>query len=300
MNSRSTTRSRRVAAAALIALVGILLTACTSTGATPSTNDSSVKLQDLGHIHGLAIDDQGAGMIASHSGLYNLDASDDAMKITGPIGDSRFDVMGFSATPDALYASGHPSAASPDHLTGPNLGLIVSMDRGETWQNVALAGQVDFHVMTAHATDQETLIYGIGPGSRVLASRDGGETWTQGAAIQASSLAVDPIDPEMIYATTEGGLAVSKDNGVTFSVDTDAPILVQLITQPEGRYAGFDIEGRLWSKDSGSEWQSGPDLPPGSHLMATSPSGSMLLAADTSGAVHLSRDGGQAWSSLEQ
>src|SRR2546425_8436255 len=106
--------------------------------------DSSVTLT---HIHGLTYSADGTQLfIPSHDGLAVL-AEGRWSKAAGPM----HDYMGFSATRDALYSSGHPAPGSG--LTGP-LGLIKSSDGGRTWQKLGLEGESDFHTLaTSHATN---------------------------------------------------------------------------------------------------------------------------------------------------
>src|SRR3546814_9308146 len=54
--------------------------------------------------------------------------------------------MGFSATRDALYSSGHPAPGT--NLVNP-FGLIKSQDGGRTWKKLGFEGQSDFHTMAA-------------------------------------------------------------------------------------------------------------------------------------------------------
>ncbi|MDN4161892.1 hypothetical protein [Nocardioides abyssi] len=49
------------------------------------------------------------------------------------------------AGPDTYLASGHPTIDERDKPI--NAGLLTSTDGGHTWQETALAGQVDFHAL---------------------------------------------------------------------------------------------------------------------------------------------------------
>ena len=100
-------------------------------------------LKDLAkhtHFHGVAIVHGGTAalLLASHHGLFAVDATGDAARLS-PIQD----FMGFSpspADPLTFFASGHPS-------TGGNVGFLKSIDGGATWNHISdgLDGPVDFH-----------------------------------------------------------------------------------------------------------------------------------------------------------
>jgi photosystem II stability/assembly factor-like uncharacterized protein len=71
--------------------------------------------------------------------------------------------------PETFYASGHPPS-------GGNLGVLISRNRGASWQRVAegAEGPVDFHAMDVSRADPR-VIYGAYVGLQV--SRDGGHNW---------------------------------------------------------------------------------------------------------------------------
>ncbi|HRO60999.1 MAG TPA: glycosyl hydrolase, partial [Burkholderiaceae bacterium] len=92
----------------------------------------------LTHVHGLSYSADGQQLlIPSHHGLAVF-SEGRWSKAAGP----AHDYMGFSATRDALYSSGHPAPRSG--LTNP-FGLIKSKDGGTTWQKLGLEGESDFH-----------------------------------------------------------------------------------------------------------------------------------------------------------
>src|SRR3546814_10803145 len=63
----------------------------------------------------------------------------------------KHDYMGFSATRDTFYSSGHPAPGSD--LVNP-FGLIKSTDGGQTWQKLGLEGESDFHILaTSYGTN---------------------------------------------------------------------------------------------------------------------------------------------------
>src|SRR5918911_1689210 len=94
----------------------------------------------LVHVHGLAYSSDGNRlMIPSHFGLAVYE-NGRWSKAPGP----EHDYMGFSATANAIYSSGHPAAGTG--LINP-FGLLRSKDGGKTWEKLSLEGESDFHVM---------------------------------------------------------------------------------------------------------------------------------------------------------
>ncbi|MEO6971967.1 MAG: glycosyl hydrolase, partial [Rhodoferax sp.] len=112
--------------------------------ALPARADGGVTLT---HVHGLSFSADGKQlMIPSHQGLA-LYQGGHWSKAAGP----QHDYMGFAATRDSLYSSGHPAPASG--LTNP-FGLIKSRDGGKSWHKLGLEGESDFHTLaTSYATN---------------------------------------------------------------------------------------------------------------------------------------------------
>ena len=163
------------------------------------------------------------------------------------VGDSTIDLMGFTAAgPDHFYASGHPGP--DDDLPNP-VGLIESTDGGQSWRNLSLAGEADFHTLGAAGTQ----LYGF---NGQLVASSGGTDWTAATAdVAPVSLAVDPDDPNRVVATTEHGPMVSTDGGVTFTHLEDAPLLVFVAWPKTERLWGVGVDGAVYrSADAGATW----------------------------------------------
>lgn len=136
------------------------------------------------------------------------------------IADRAHDTMDFTvARPGLLLGSGHPAPNEQLDLNPPNLGLIRSTDQGHTWETISLRGEADFHDLeTVELPDGELRIYGYdSTEATLLVSDDTGKTWASAAALEARDFAVDPGDPDRIYATTAQGLLLSQDAGRTFA-----------------------------------------------------------------------------------
>ncbi|MEO7243743.1 MAG: F510_1955 family glycosylhydrolase [Rubrivivax sp.] len=197
----------------------------------------------LTHVHGLSYSADGSRlMIPSHHGLalYQTGAKGRWSKAEGP----SHDYMGFSATREALYSSGHPAPGSG--LTNP-FGLIKSLDGGKTWRKLGLEGESDFHLLaTSYGTNA---VYVVSHGTNSRMSQPGlhhtendGLKWTHAAAKglggEIKSLAVHPSDARIVAAGTSDGLYLSRDAAESFE---------RLVPGPQVLGATFDLDGaHLW------------------------------------------------------
>lgn len=198
---------------------------------------------ELDHLHGLHVGADGAVLAGTHSGLIALSPSGN----TSRIGTSDDDLMGLTGVPgaDTLFASGHPGPSSdaPDPL-----GLARSVDGGATWEPRSLVGEVDFHAL---ATDGEMLV-GFDTSSGLRVSTDDGTTWTPGAELAASALAVNDGG---VWAAAPGGLLVSTDGAATFTPVAGAPRLGLIAAGRDGALWGIDADGNAWRSRDGRDWE---------------------------------------------
>lgn len=212
-------------------LVALLAAAALAAAAEPVT---------LMHVHGLAYSADGKQlMIPSHQGLAVYSGSRWS-KAAGP----AHDYMGFAATRERLYSSGHPAPGSG--LVNP-FGLIESSDGGRTWRKLGLEGESDFHLMAAsHATNAIYVLNGA-PNSRMrdaglYFTLDDGSKWERAAGKglrgQLATLAVHPADARVVAAGTPQGLFLSRDAAATFE---------RLLSGKRVLGAHFDLDGQsLW------------------------------------------------------
>lgn len=195
---------------------------------------------ELMHVHGLAYSADGKQLlIPSHHGIAAY-ADGQWAKMPGP----EHDYMGFSATHNALYSSGHPAAGS--NLINP-FGLIKSTDAGNTWQKLGLEGESDFHTLATSYETNAVYVMNYRPNTRMLqpglyATQTDGMAWTKAAAnglkAKVNALAVHPSDANIVAVGTVDGLYLSRDAGNHF-----APLVgsVQVLAQ------WFDLDGEhLW------------------------------------------------------
>jgi photosystem II stability/assembly factor-like uncharacterized protein len=197
--------------------------------------------------------------------------------------------MGFTVVgPDHFFGSGHPA---PGEDRPPNLGLIESTDGGESWEEVSLAGEADFHVLR-YAHDRIYAYNGLS--GELMLSDDDGETWTTRRPPAAViDLAVDPDDPRRIVAATERGLGLTEDDGRRWRGLSRE---VGLVAWPEAeRLFLVDAGGRVHvSADVGESWSKVGELG-GQPAALVAESARTLYAALPDGTVLESTDGGASW-----
>ena len=194
----------------------------------------------LMHVHGLSYSADGKQLlIPSHDGL-SMYADGRWSKAAGP----AHDYMGYSATRDALYSSGHPAPGSG--LTNP-FGLIKSRDGGKTWQQLGLTGESDFHTLATSYATNAVYVLNFRPNSRmdqagIYRTLNDGQTWTrsaaQGLGSKLNALAVHPTDAALVAAGTDDGLYLSRNSAENFE---------WLVGGEQVLAASFDLDGQhLW------------------------------------------------------
>lgn len=268
----------------------------------------------LTHIHGLAYSADGKRlMIPSHHGLalYETDGKGRWSKADGP----AHDYMGFSATRDALYSSGHPAPGSG--LVNP-FGLIKSQDGGKTWRKLGLEGESDFHLLATSYGTNAVYVTNHGKNSRMnqpglFHTENDGLKWTRASANgldgQIKSLAVHPADARIVAAGTDSGLYLSRDAGETFS---------QRVSGRQVLGIGFELDGRhiLFSSYVGKATLGRIGMAPGASAqeilipamsedavayIAQNPvRPAEIVIASFKRSVFLSRDEGRTWKAIAQ
>ena len=279
---RSPRLRRIVATSALSATVLLAATACAPAGATAAS------LTTDNHIHKLVPSDDGQSLlVGTHNGLFTVDL--ESGDVAGPVGEHVIDLMGLTRADGELLASGHPGASGPQHLQGPNLGLIQSTDAGENWEAVALEGIADFHALTYDPSADA--VVGAHAG-QILISDDMGASWREGAA-------ADPYD---LLATSDGllmtsfaGLHVSADAGESFQPVEGAPSLV-LLANVEDTVIGVDLDGTLWRSEPGMQWTAEGTTPEQIHALTLLPGGEVVVATESG--LQRTSDLGQSWRPL--
>ncbi len=335
-------RPRRSIVGATLAATLIALTGCSLSDTVTSPDAGGVTPQiinQLEHVHELGADPlTGNTYAATHYGVWLIPTGElPSSYLTGaprsPVTHSEqiagraMDTMGFTvAAPGVLLASGHPDTAEhrdnaephtaaaeeAEHsdatgnldLEVPNLGLITSVDAAQTWTEVSLRGETDFHSLEAIALGSATLrIFGYDSGTgTVSVSDDSGVTWSAGATLALRDLAVDTTNPDVLFATTSNGLARSADAGRTFALEPDAPtlLLVDAVdTAAGGGLVGIAPDGTLWRQvvDAASWTQTGTFAGSPEALTFVGGDSPWILAANDQG-IAASDDFGVSWTVL--
>lgn len=260
-------------------------------------------------VHGLAFSADGKSLhVASHQGVA-IYSEGKWSRAPGP----QHDLMGFSASKNYFFTSGHPAPGSG--VINP-LGLMRSNDGGKTWVKLALERESDFHLLATSQGTDAIYVYSPVPNSKMPApgfysTENQGFTWrrAQAGGLEGgpTSLAVHPQDPKSVAVGTKSGLYVSSDFGDSFRAVASGQVLA----------ARFDLDNRhLWySSYDGApaltrlNWQTGEKnaaaLPPLTRdavaYIAQNPKNTREYAIATfERSVYLSRDGGKTWTRIAE
>lgn len=268
-HSTATPRNSRIRIAVGASLAGVLLLA----GCAQTTVPTQATPDPFEHVHGLAVEPGSDEiLVATHEGIYVVTEGGD---MEGPIGGYDFDAMGFTITDEAWFASGHPGPGTPAELGSPNLGILRSEDRGQSWDPITFTGVEDFHVLDS---DPSGALYGIGSSSfAVRVSADRGATWVDRAEVKAASLAAST---GRIYAATEQGVQLSSDEGATFELLPDAPVLYSLTALLDGSLLGVGTDSMLWRSLPNGLWEVVEPVEGTVQALTTAHSGAIILVDD--------------------
>ncbi|MEU8677779.1 F510_1955 family glycosylhydrolase [Streptomyces sp. NPDC048560] len=271
---------------ATTAVLALGLTACSSSSGTDSgTAVTESPASVHGHVHGLGIDPADQQLyVATHEGIFTPGKNGAAVRV----GDSEEDFIGFTvAKAGTFLAMGTPTPGTG----GPaGRGLIESTDSGKTWKSRDPAGKVDFQALDyAHGT----IVGYDGTNAAIRVSKDGA-TWDDRATFQALDIAVSPVDPDVVLATTADGIAKSTDGGRTFAAGRH-PVMAFVSWATSRALYGLDDSGGLHrSTDGGATWQRTGTVPGGQTQALTAVDAQHILAAAYTG-VYESRDGGKTF-----
>ncbi|WP_166355296.1 F510_1955 family glycosylhydrolase [Phytoactinopolyspora limicola] len=254
-------------------------------GAPAESPDADEVAPAFGHIHGLGVIDD-VVYVATHFGLFAVDGGE-----VSRVSDDDHDFMGFTVVDDTTFlASGHPNSRTD--LPG-NLGLLRSPDRGRTWENVALSGEVDFHALDT----SNGVIFGFDSTSGELMTSDDGELWEHLGQHWMADLAISPDDPSTLAITTEAGLMISEDAGATFDVLDEAPSIMFVEWTDGGDLYGVGPDGAVYSGgDDGRTWDERARLGARPQALAVSADGDVYVALEDS--LLRSTDAGASFSEV--
>lgn len=271
----------------LAMFVLLAASACSSDEeSTPNDASGSAQSPQMEHIHGIGVDpSSGAVYAGTHYGLFRIEDGA-AARVT----DRVQDYMGFTvAGPDNFLASGHPGEGQGGHSA---VGLIESTDAGESWQDLSLGGEADFHALEY----RHDRVYGLNSMTGQLLVSDDKESWQELSREPIADFAVSPDDENILIATTEQGLKQSKDGGSTFEVVPEAPVMVFVGWADDGTLAGVTPDGVIYSADSpDAGWTERGNV--GGQPEALTVHSAEGIYAAANGTVLLSTDGGATFRS---
>ena len=256
------------------------------------------------HIHGIGFSSDGRTVsVAAHDGTRLF--RDGAWQVPAV---PAHDYMGYAASDDGFYSSGHPAPGSG--LPNP-LGVIKSTDGGATVTNLSALGERDFHVMGVGYASHLIYVFNPSPTSSIPAgiavSRDDGKTWSavpvSGLTAAPNAIAVHPTDPQIVAFATDDGLWLSTDGGRTVS---------RLPYSALTTVAAFSLaDGRLWYGgnelavyDLATQTRAAVGLPQGSHTISAiavnpvQPNDIVIGTHERN--IYRSTDGGGSWTQLAQ
>lgn len=281
---------RRHTRAGLLILLGIALVVIAvvrligSGGDSGSASGGGADVR-VAHVHGLGIDPSDKTLYAAtHFGVFRVPEEGPPTRIA----ERNQDTMGFTVVgPRHFLGSGHPD---PIEGKPPNLGLIESTDGGETWRDLSMSGQADFHsLQAAHG-----MVFGYNSSSGSLMVTTDKLTWDQRAALPLADFAVSPGSPDVLIATTENGPATSADGGRTFTVlDGTPPLLFVSWPEPTALYGLAPSGAILLSADQGKTWQQQGSLD-GRPAAITATDAKTIYAATDTG-IYQSTDAGKTF-----
>jgi photosystem II stability/assembly factor-like uncharacterized protein len=195
--------------------------------------------------------------------------------------------------------------------TAPNIvyagtlaGIHKSTDGGATWKN--LGGSTGAVILVMDPVDHDILYAGNSPTGGVLKSLDGGASWaTINAGLGAPpvfGLAIDPRNPQVLYAGTAGFGAWRSSNGgqswSRLSIDTSVWSMLVDPDRSDIVYAGTNGSGVFVSQDGGLTFQR-IGSPRSGVIHSLAKSGDRLYAATANHGASVSFDGGISWQDTE-
>ncbi|MGA9774080.1 MAG: hypothetical protein WBV94_33930 [Blastocatellia bacterium] len=192
-------------------------------------------------------------------------------------------------------------------------GVYKSVDGGESWRktNPDLQGVFVFvYTIAVDPSNNSTIYAGIteggafeGPNNGIFKSVDGGSKWKKISngleQYYAEAIAVDPTNPNIIYAGAGHAVFKSTDGGANWiNLDTGPKRLRvgAIVIDPSNTDTVFvgTEDGIFKTTNGGTDWRRFEGLRVSS--LAIDPSASNVIYAGTSKGVFMSSDRGENWS----
>ncbi|HDX9623795.1 F510_1955 family glycosylhydrolase [Bacillus cereus] len=186
---------------------------------TPQNFYKEITSGKIEHIHGIGYVGNVPGVsIATHSGIKVYQNGKWLETAT-----QLHDYMGFQATKNGFFASGHPEPGA--NLKNP-LGLMKSSDGGNTLEKLAFYGESDFHNLAVGYNTEAIYLYNERPNSKLQQgfyfSTNNGQDWKnsklKGLSSTVHSFSVHPDQSSVVAVSTKDGVYLSTDYGNTFEL----------------------------------------------------------------------------------
>ncbi|NOR33649.1 MAG: hypothetical protein GQ579_03090 [Bacteroidales bacterium] len=203
-------------------------------------------------------------------------------------------------------------------------GIYHSDNQGQSWSYLMMPEVNPMAAVIEFAPSNAKVIYMGGAGANTMVhpeifsgqgiavSKDGGGTWESVTGLEFNhvpvmDIAIDPSDPEIVYAATQNGLFKSTNSGEDWTSFTGLP---QGATRtvgispknPDMLFAGIELIGFYLSQDGGVSWQqvSAGLEPNGSHrdLVFDPTNPQIVYLADLLSGVYRSTDEGISWEKI--
>lgn len=193
---------------------------------------------------------------------------------------------------------------------GEGGGVFLSRDGGKTWQTAGLAGHA-VRALVQAPSDRTILIAGALDG--VFRSSDSGRTWELITPLgdlelrNFDSLAIDPQDPEIIYAGTFHLPWKTIDGGKNWKpihsgmIDDSDVLNMQVDSSSPQRIFASACSGIYRSEDAGANWRKIEGIPYSARrtlVIKQDPSNSAIFFAGTTEGLWKTTDGGARWQRL--
>lgn len=244
------------------------------------------------HVHGVGVNPaEGAVMLASHAGMFRVDADGDVLRVA----DDYRDVMAFTVVgADHFLGSGHPDVAGLRSGEPGHVGLIESTDGGRSWHHRSLGGEADLHALVA-AHDQ---VFGWDSITGTFMVSDDLQRWERRSRLELTSFGVDPIDPQRILAATPSGVVRSSDGGRSWAPEAEIALAAMSWTPDSGAW-GVDADGRVWSREP-SGWATTGRLPGPAQAVGAHETTLFAVVETANGGTRVLRsvDAGRSWTQL--
>lgn len=211
---------------------------------------------------------------------------------------------GYAQTPSSTFyvVTRSTKAFRIGSQQNPTVGLFSTQDRGKTWKHYGWDYTKCFSVSTA-VVGKNRLFY-LACGNGVQKSVDAGKHWqiaTGWEITECLKTAIDPRDPQTVYAATAYGIFKSTDAGKTWQeknaglASTFTPALVIDKSDPNRLFCATE-SGIHFSRNGGELWQPVALLGLGIRTLIQHPKNPALLAAGTENdGVFVSIDHGRTW-----